>query len=411
MLTGSKSPQASYADRLKRVGLDSSAMGIRWFAAAEKSLTAPLTIQLPFHEQGFFTPDNPLAFGYRINLMQGQQLSVRVQARSDPRGKIFIELWGPARRGTGLELIDYADSTGRLIYEANSNIAVVLRLQSELLTPLSYELEATAGPSLAFPVSGASNSNIGSIWGDKRDAGARQHEGIDIFGKRGTPVLAAAEGRITSVREGGLGGKTVWLRPAGKDITLYYAHLDSQLVEAGQRVSTGDTVGLLGNTGNAINTPPHLHFGIYGNAGAIDPIHFVRKETAKPATISGDTDWLGKAARTASRQSLLTSTGNKSNSNVLDKSTYLVITAVAGSYYKVQLPDRSEGFLPVSAVTSLDRSIETISNPQPSPLLFSPVAGSAIVTGNPPSSLPVKAKFNGFSYVDNGTVRGWLVDK
>ncbi len=80
---------------------------------------------------------------------------------------------GQRARGTGLELINYADSTGRLMYEANTNIAVVLRLQSELLTPLSYELEATAGPSLAFPVSGGSNSNIGSIWGDRRDAGAQ----------------------------------------------------------------------------------------------------------------------------------------------------------------------------------------------------------------------------------------------
>ncbi len=98
-LTGSKSPQESYADRLKRAGLDTSAMGVRWFAAAEKSLTAPLTIQLPFREQGFFTPDNPLAFGYRINLMQGQQLSVRVQSRDlDPYARIFIELWGPARK-------------------------------------------------------------------------------------------------------------------------------------------------------------------------------------------------------------------------------------------------------------------------------------------------------------------------
>lgn len=409
MLASGKSPQESYADRLKRMGLDSSAMGARWFEAAAKSLSSPLHIQLPFRETGFFSPDNPLAFGYRIDLKQGQRLSINVSGRSNPYGKIFIELWGPGRRNNGLELLDYADSTGKLGYEAGSDISLILRLQSELLAPLSYDLEITAGPSLAFPVSGSGNNHIGSIWGDQRDAGARLHEGIDIFGKRGTPILAASEGRITSVREGGLGGKTVWLRPSGKDITLYYAHLDSQLVEAGQRVSTGDTVGLLGNTGNAINTPPHLHFGIYGNAGAVNPIYYVRKETAKPAAITGNAAWLGKTARTSSRQSLLTTTGAKTNGPVLDKSTYLVVTAVTGAYYKVQLPDRSEGLIPVSAVTSLERNIETISNPKPAPLLFAPLAGSAIVTSNPPSTLPVKARFNGFAYVDNGNLRGWLL--
>lgn len=409
MFATGKSPQESYADRLRRMGLDSSAMGLRWFEAAARSLSSPLIIRLPFRETGFFSPDNPLAFGYRIDLKQGQQLTINVSGRSNPSGKIFIELWGPARRNDGLELLDYADSTGKLEYEAGSDISVVLRLQNELLAPLSYDLEATTGPSLAFPVSGGGNKHIGSTWGDQRDAGARLHEGIDIFGKRGTPVLAAAEGRIMSVRDGGLGGKTVWLRPSGKDITLYYAHLDSQLVEAGQRVSTGDTVGLLGNTGNAINTPPHLHFGIYGNAGAVNPIYYVKKETVKPAPITGNTARLGQPARTSSRQSLLTTSGTKTNSPVLDKSTYLVVTAVTGAYYKVQLPDRAEGLVPVSAITSLERNIETISNPGPVPLLFAPLAGSAIVTNNPPSSLPVKARFNGFTYVDNGTVRGWLL--
>ncbi|HVK48528.1 MAG TPA: M23 family metallopeptidase [Pseudobacter sp.] len=403
---GGKSPQESYGDRLKRVGLDSSAMGIRWFAAAEKSLATPLTIQLPFKESGFFSPDDPIAFGYRIALRQGQQLNITVNTRSDLRSKIFIELWGPSRRGTGLELLQYADSSGLLIHEAKADVSLVLRIQSELLAPLSYELTASTGPSLAFPVSGGTNKSIGSIWGDSRDAGARSHEGIDIFAKRGTPVLAAAEGRISAVREGGIGGKTVWLRPSGKDINLYYAHLDSQLVSTGQKVNAGDTVGLVGNTGNARNTPSHLHFGIYGNGGAIDPIYFVRTDNTKPASITGNQSWLGKAVRTTARQNLLPAPTLKSGTSVLDKSTYLVITAAIGAYYKVLLPDRSEGFVPVSAVSLLDRSIETIT--ETSPLLYAPLAGSAIVAAAPPSSLPVKAWFNGFAYVDNGTVRGWM---
>jgi murein DD-endopeptidase MepM/ murein hydrolase activator NlpD len=68
--------------------------------------------------------------------------------------------------------------------------------------------------------------------------------------------IAAANGRISSVTENNLGGKVMFMRPAGKDFTLYYAHLDEQLVSEGQDVRTGDTIGLVGNTGNARTTPP-----------------------------------------------------------------------------------------------------------------------------------------------------------
>ncbi|HYC27431.1 MAG TPA: M23 family metallopeptidase, partial [Chitinophagaceae bacterium] len=138
-------------------------------------------------------------------------------------------------------MLKFADSTGSLAWEDQQ---LILRLQTELLAAVSYTLDITTGPSLAFPVQGANNADIGSIWGDPRDAGARSHEGIDIFGKRGTPALAASDGRIMSVREGGLGGKQVWMKPEGRIISLYYAHLDSQLVTMGQRVKAGDTIGL-----------------------------------------------------------------------------------------------------------------------------------------------------------------------
>ena len=77
--------------------------------------------------------------------------------------------------------------------------------------------------------------------------------------------------------EGGIGGKTVWMKVSYKNIHLYYAHLDKQLVEGGQRVKQGDTLGLVGNTGNAKYTPSHLHFGVYGYQGPVDPWPFVNK--------------------------------------------------------------------------------------------------------------------------------------
>src|SRR5690606_40254314 len=116
---------------------------------------------------------------------------------------------------------------------------------------------------LAFPIANKSTQNIASFWGDPRDGDARKHEGGDVFASRGTPVVAASAGRVRRVGDNRLGGKVVWLSSSELGHSQYYAHLDSQLVNVGQSVSAGDTIGLVGNTGNAITTAPHLHFGIY----------------------------------------------------------------------------------------------------------------------------------------------------
>jgi peptidoglycan LD-endopeptidase LytH len=119
------------------------------------------------------------------------------------------------------------------------------------------------------------------VFGDPRDGGRRRHEGVDIFAKRGTPVLSASSGVVTRVGEGGLGGRVVWVWDPARSLLLYYAHLQEQLVSTGTRVRAGEPIGTVGNTGNARTTPPHLHFGIYRRgAGAIDPEAFIAPVTA-----------------------------------------------------------------------------------------------------------------------------------
>jgi murein DD-endopeptidase MepM/ murein hydrolase activator NlpD len=135
---------------------------------------------------------------------------------------------------------------------------------------------ANVGASLVFPVAGK-KSNVGSFWGDARgDGGERSHEGIDIFAKKGTPVIAVADGEILSKHSTPLGGKVLWLQPKGKLWTAYYAHLDKQLVKEGDRVRKGQVIGTVGNTGNVRTTPAHLHFGVYTWEGAIDPYPVVK---------------------------------------------------------------------------------------------------------------------------------------
>lgn len=132
---------------------------------------------------------------------------------------------------------------------------------------------------LVFPVAGK-KSNIGSFWGDARDGGKRKHKGIDIFAKKGTPIVAITDGIIVSSGNTPRGGKHLWLQSVHHPWKAYYAHLDQQKARAGQIVKKGDIIGTVGNTGNAKYTPSHLHFGIYKWwSGAVDPLPIVKNST------------------------------------------------------------------------------------------------------------------------------------
>ena len=126
---------------------------------------------------------------------------------------------------------------------------------------------------LALPVYGLKRAALHSSWGEPR-SGHRKHQGIDIFARRGTPVVAAAEGIVVRIgTTDRLGGNTVWV--AGKPSTLYYyAHLDGFRpgLRVGEHVEAGTVLGRVGNTGNARTTPPHLHFGVYPAARAFWPV-------------------------------------------------------------------------------------------------------------------------------------------
>jgi murein DD-endopeptidase MepM/ murein hydrolase activator NlpD len=170
---------------------------------------------------------------------------------------------------------------GMRIFFRSLALAIVFIALEALLRPwlenVAYAIRLGAMPApvvLPVPVAGVTPNQLADTWGGAR-SGGRRHEGIDIFAKRGTPVLAATEGIVMRVGTNRLGGQVVWvLGPGGQ--RHYYAHLDSYGdVHAGMRIDAGKIVGYVGNTGNAATTPPHLHYGIYTAGGAINPYPFL----------------------------------------------------------------------------------------------------------------------------------------
>jgi len=401
-----ETPRERYGRQLKEAELDKTVAGSNWFAAGEKALSQPLSISLPYTEKGFFPASEPRAYGYRFELKEGQQVQIKLSKQSVSPAAVFVELHTVS--GNSPNLLAHSDSSGKLEYKAEETNHLVLRLSCELLVNVSYTLTLTTEPSLAFPVSGGQNRDIGSLWGAPRDAGARSHEGIDVFGKRGTPVLAVADGRISSVANGGLGGKTVWLRTSGSGLSIYYAHLDSQLVSLGQKVRVGDTVGLMGNTGNARTTAPHLHFGIYKAGGAVNPLPYVEYSQQKTPKVTAGMEMVGKPARVKRKARLVFLDATKTRYTTLSENSYLLITAVTEGYYKVLAPDGIEGFLPLNAVSGIASSIKSFSSKDTLQLYAEPNGQSAVRYRFHNKQVEAKAVHGDFLFAKVDSMEGWL---
>lgn len=114
---------------------------------------------------------------------------------------------------------------------------------------------------LIIPVSNVSARALTDTWGASRSEG-RTHEGIDIMAPAGTPVRAAADGRIVKFFDSERGGITIYQFDTSERFVYYYAHLSARAagLAEGAVVSQGDVIGYVGMSGNA--PVPHLHFEI-----------------------------------------------------------------------------------------------------------------------------------------------------
>lgn len=222
------------------------------------------------------------ANGYAFSVPVGRRITVNVTANGVSPDDLFVDLFraaDPAKRERVAGMIK--GSLRPIVIGVVDAGDYVLRVQPTVGAAAHYDVEIESSPLLAFPVRGVDSAAIWSAFGAERDGGRRAHRGVDIFAPRGTPVLAAMDGFISRVETTRVGGNVVWMQPLFGNVRLYYAHLSEQWVEPGDFVIAGQPLGAVGNTGNAITTPPHLHFGVYVRkqgvrGGARDPVEFLR---------------------------------------------------------------------------------------------------------------------------------------
>ena len=139
-------------------------------------------------------------------------------------------------------------------------IAVGAQAQKE---STADDADLLAARRLLIPVVGAARANLRDTFDERR--GATRHEAIDIAAPRGTPVVAAGDGRVVKLFKSVPGGLTVYQFDPDEKFAYYYAHLDqyAEGLAEGMILKRGDPLGYVGSTGNASPDAPHLHFAIF----------------------------------------------------------------------------------------------------------------------------------------------------
>lgn len=293
-----RSAHEGYQRSLEQANLSETALGRDWISAGEIALEKPLSIALPFEQAFIWDSKSAEANGYRFFVKRGIRVEVEISVYSADSLLLFADLF----RETGDTAIQRThvatadDAMRRLEFEPRRDSYYAFRFQPELLRGGKFKVLIREVPSIGFPVKGKNSRAISSFFGDPRDGGSREHHGVDIFAARHTPVLAPSEASVTRIGEGKVGGRYVWLYDSKRSMHLYFAHLETRVVERGDQVKAGQVIGTVGNTGNARTTPPHLHFGIYRN-GPIDPFHFIAETDTVPDITFGDTLRLIKSER------------------------------------------------------------------------------------------------------------------
>lgn len=404
-------PRERYEIRLDRAGLTGTALAVDWRAAAERALREAPTITAPYSEEGYLPPGEPDAIGLRIPLRRGQHLRFEITLRGAPDALVFVDAW---------QVVEDSATTFRHVESADSGVTVIeleprrdgdyiVRAQPELLRGGRFSVSLELDPTLAFPVEGGRERDIGSVFGDPRDGGSRNHHGIDIFAARGTPALAAAEGTVYRVQETPIGGRVVWLRD-GRGNRLYYAHLDRQYVRDGQRVSIGDTVGFIGNTGNARTTPPHLHFGVYSR-GPVNPFWYVHQPTGSLPRLTADTAMLGDWTRTTGSGTVIRSGPDSRSADVatLPEHTPLRVLAAVGDWFRVRMPDGVAGFVSARLAEPIVDALDVTAPASRTAIRQHPGNGAVMAEAEPGDSLAVYGRFGEYLLVRPAAGRqGWI---
>ncbi len=161
------------------------------------------------------------------------------------------------------------------IDELKRKLYIQTKSYDELLDMANNKEELVAAIPAIQPVSNKDLKRVSSGFGYRIDPFLkvkRLHLGQDFSVKKGTPIYATADGRVSILKSSYIGlGKYIYL-DHGNGYKTVYGHLDKFNVKKGQKIKRGELIAYSGNTGRS--TAPHLHYEVHKNGKKINPINF-----------------------------------------------------------------------------------------------------------------------------------------
>ncbi|MEK5495407.1 peptidoglycan DD-metalloendopeptidase family protein [Paenibacillus sp. FSL R7-0297] len=146
-------------------------------------------------------------------------------------------------------------------------------LEANLQAKKAHEEKARLAPAVLWPTGSKVITSSFGYRSDPFKGVSAYHSGIDIAGRIGDPVYAAMEGVVTSADQLGARGKYIIIKHAN-GLETWYMHLNGMVVSPGDKVSKGEQIGMLGNTGRS--TGPHLHFQVVKQNKPVNPLNYVK---------------------------------------------------------------------------------------------------------------------------------------
>lgn len=179
--------------------------------------------------------------------------------------------------------------------------------------------EKSSRPNFVSPAKGKITSRFGPRKAPTKGA-STNHKGVDIANSQGTPIVAAADGRVIFAGMNGSYGNHIKIKHRGGDYVTTYSHLNSITVKNKQQVVAGNKIGAMGSTGNS--TGPHLHFEVLKNNAYVDPATVVPglsggSSTATVNNTQAESPETAGNKDTAAEGSVGSASGNSNGSSAL----------------------------------------------------------------------------------------------
>ena len=405
----------AYQHQLETTGIAETTLGKEWIEGSKQALTHPTVIETPFAEEFYQDERSIKSVGYRLAALRGHKVTIDIApGLESEETTLFLQVFRVV--SDSLQQYEHiasnSDTLNFLEFEPQNDDDYIIRFQTEILRGGRFNIKVKSIPALAFPVSGKDKAAIGSLFGVPRDAGRRKHHGIDIFARRHTPIVAPCDGYVRSTKENELGGKVVWFNDTEREQTIYFAHLQDVFVAEDQKVEKGDTIGTVGNSGNAKTTACHLHFGIYKN-GPIDPYHFVVKPRTRFKRTLSKNEYIGTIARTNKATQLkVNSILRKSPKRSIPENQIVNVLGTSGAYYKVELPDYTLGYLAYTDIEKTNRKIKGVIKATSKDLYVTPLDKSLVLsTLENTSNIKILGKHDKYYYVSQENQTGWVLSE